>query len=80
MPEADGAVDRSILTVLRAATQRLSDAGIDSAARDARLLLVRGLGRTQAWFYANRGPVGVYKIYREIRNMRHVRKILDTQR
>jgi release factor glutamine methyltransferase len=54
MPEADGAVDRSILTVLRAATQRLSDAGIESAALDARLLLVRGLGRTQTWFYANR--------------------------
>ena len=31
-------------------------------------------------FFANRGPVGVYKIYREIRNMRHIRKILDNQR
>ena len=32
------------------------------------------------WLFANRGPVGVYKIYREIRQMRHVRKILDRQR
>jgi hypothetical protein len=32
------------------------------------------------WVFANRGPVGVYKIYREIRNMRHIRKILDNQR
>ena len=31
-------------------------------------------------FFANRGPVGVFKIYREIRNMRHIRKILDRQR
>ena len=31
-------------------------------------------------FFANRGPVGVFKIYREIRNMRHIRKILDSQR
>jgi hypothetical protein len=29
------------------------------------------------WLFANRGPVGVYKIYREIRQMRHVRKILE---
>jgi len=32
------------------------------------------------WFFANRGPVGVFKIYREIRNQRHIRKILDGQR
>jgi hypothetical protein len=32
------------------------------------------------WVFANRGPVGVYKIYREIRNMHHIRKILDNQR
>ena len=32
------------------------------------------------WFFANQGPVGVFKIYREIRNMRHIRKILDDQR
>ena len=32
------------------------------------------------WVFANRGPVGVYKIYREIRNMRHIRKILNDQR
>ena len=32
------------------------------------------------WLFANRGPVGVYKIYREIRNKRHIRKILDGQR
>jgi hypothetical protein len=31
-------------------------------------------------FFANRGPVGVFKIYREIRNMRHIKKILDDQR
>jgi hypothetical protein len=31
-------------------------------------------------FFANRGPVGVYKIYREIRQMRHVKKILNDQR
>jgi hypothetical protein len=31
-------------------------------------------------FFANRGPVGVFKIYREIRNMRHIRKILNDQR
>jgi len=31
-------------------------------------------------FFANRGPVGVFKIYREIRNQRHIRKILDHQR
>ena len=32
------------------------------------------------WFFASEGPVGVYKIYREIRQMRHIRKILDRQR
>jgi hypothetical protein len=32
------------------------------------------------WLFANRGPVGVYKIYREIRQMRHVKKILNDQR
>jgi len=32
------------------------------------------------WVFANRGPVGVYKIYKEIRNVRHIRKILDDQR
>jgi len=31
-------------------------------------------------YFANRGPVGVFKIYREIRNQRHIRKILDHQR
>jgi hypothetical protein len=31
-------------------------------------------------FFANRGPVGVFKIYREIRQQRHIRKILDSQR
>jgi hypothetical protein len=28
------------------------------------------------WFFANRGPVGVFKIYKEIRRMRHIKKIL----
>ena len=32
------------------------------------------------WFYASEGPVGVFKIYREIRQQRHIRKILDSQR
>lgn len=32
------------------------------------------------WFFANSGPVGVYKIYQEIRKMHHVRKILNNQR
>jgi hypothetical protein len=32
------------------------------------------------WVFANRGPVGVYKIYREIRQLRHIKKILDNQR
>ena len=31
-------------------------------------------------YFANRGPVGVFKIYREIRNQRHIRKILNNQR
>jgi hypothetical protein len=29
------------------------------------------------WFFANRGPVGVYKIYREIRKIRHIRKMFE---
>jgi len=32
------------------------------------------------WFFASEGPVGVFKIYREIRQQRHIRKILDRQR
>jgi len=32
------------------------------------------------WFFASEGPVGVYKIYREIRQLRHIKKILDNQR
>jgi len=32
------------------------------------------------WFYASEGPVGVFKIYKEIRQQRHIRKILDSQR
>jgi hypothetical protein len=32
------------------------------------------------WFYASEGPVGVFKIYREIRQQRHIRKILNGQR
>ena len=32
------------------------------------------------WFFASEGPVGVYKIYREIRQLRHIKKILDDQR
>jgi hypothetical protein len=32
------------------------------------------------WFFASEGPVGVFKIYREIRQQRHIRKILDSQR
>lgn len=31
------------------------------------------------WLFANEGPVGVYKIYKEIRNIRHIKKILDNQ-
>jgi hypothetical protein len=32
------------------------------------------------WFFASEGPVGVFKIYKEIRQQRHIRKILDSQR
>ena len=32
------------------------------------------------WFFANRGPVGVYKIFKEIRQQRHIKKLLDGQR
>ena len=32
------------------------------------------------WFFANTGPVGVFKIYKEIRNMHHIKKILSNQR
>lgn len=32
------------------------------------------------WFFANTGPVGVFKIYKEIRNMHHIKKILNNQR
>jgi hypothetical protein len=32
------------------------------------------------WFFASEGPVGVYKIYKEIRQMRHIRKTLDRHR
>lgn len=29
------------------------------------------------WFFASDGPVNIYKIYREIRQMHHVKKIFD---
>jgi hypothetical protein len=32
------------------------------------------------WLFASEGPVGVYKIYKEIRNIRHIKKILNNQR
>jgi len=32
------------------------------------------------WFFASEGPVGVFKIYKEIRQQRHIKKILDSQR
>jgi hypothetical protein len=32
------------------------------------------------WFFANSGPIGVFKIYKEIRQIHHIKKILNNQR
>lgn len=32
------------------------------------------------WFYANSGPVGIYKIYKEIRHLHHVQKLLKNEK
>lgn len=29
------------------------------------------------WFFINSGPLGIYKIYKEIKNFEHVRKIIN---
>lgn len=31
------------------------------------------------WFFDSAGPLGVYKIYKEIKKMEHVRKLFDKQ-
>lgn len=31
------------------------------------------------WVYINSGPLGVYRIYKEIRQMEHVRKIFNKE-